>query len=175
MTSRDRSVSRSRKVIDLFEKGYREPPSEPVETSVLAAEEAKPTAGTQRSRLYRLLKRRGRYGATDDELEVLSGLSHHTVSPRRRELVLKGLVRDSGHRRPTRRGREAIVWELGVDLSPNEDGGSPMLQVPNKHEVKLALEDLRTMAVVTKAEGFRAKHPRELAMVGRWLRAIAGE
>jgi len=40
--------------------------------------------------------------ATDDELEVLTGLTHQSCSARRRGLVLKGRIRDSGKRRRTR-------------------------------------------------------------------------
>lgn len=51
-------------------------------------------------------------GWTDDELERWLGLPHQTVSARRRELVLKGLIEDSGERRKTRSGRKAVVWVL---------------------------------------------------------------
>jgi len=49
-------------------------------------------------------------GATDEEVELAFGLAHQTVSPRRRELVLAGLVKDSGERRKTSSGRQATVW-----------------------------------------------------------------
>ena len=51
-------------------------------------------------------------GATNDELEVVLGLIGSTVRPRIVELRDRGLVRDSGKRRPTRTGRNAIVWEV---------------------------------------------------------------
>jgi len=170
MTSKDGA-----EVLDLFSHGYREPPSEPVDTSIMAAEDARPTAGTQRRRLYDVIRRRGSHGATDDELEVLTGLSHHTVSPRRRELVLHGLVRDSGEMRPTRKGRMAKVWELGVDLDPGEDRGGPMVQVPIKAEISLALQDMRRLWTAAREAGCPVLHPREMNLVGRWLRAVAGE
>jgi hypothetical protein len=141
----------------------------------MAAEDARPTAGTQRRRLYDVIKRRGSHGATDDELEVLTGLSHHTVSPRRRELVLAGMVRDSGSMRATRKGRMAKVWELGLDLDPGEDRGGPMVQVPDKAEIKLALRDMRWMWKAAREAGVGPANPREVALVGRWLRAVAGE
>tara|TARA_A100001035_G_scaffold233752_1_gene196582 strand:+ start:157 stop:480 length:324 start_codon:yes stop_codon:yes gene_type:complete len=49
-------------------------------------------------------------GATDDEIEQALGMRHQTASARRRELVLIGLVMDSGERRATRSGRTATVW-----------------------------------------------------------------
>lgn len=53
-------------------------------------------------------------GLTCDEIERAAGLSHQTASARVRELVLKGLVTDSGHKRNTCTGRKAIVWvEVG--------------------------------------------------------------
>ena len=48
-------------------------------------------------------------GATCDEIERTSGLSHQTVSARLRELTMRGLVAPSGETRPTRSGRNAAV------------------------------------------------------------------
>jgi hypothetical protein len=54
-----------------------------------------------------------RFGnATDDELEQRSGNSHQTISSARNWLVEAGWVQDSGKRRNTRSGRQAVVWEL---------------------------------------------------------------
>jgi len=47
---------------------------------------------------------------SDDELTVALGIGISSVNARRRELVLKNVVTDSGRRRPTRTGRTAIVW-----------------------------------------------------------------
>lgn len=57
-------------------------------------------------RLHRTL------GLTDDQIEAICNLPHQTASARRRELVLAGLVYDSGERRKTRTGRSAAVWRL---------------------------------------------------------------
>jgi len=78
------------------------------DTSEQAAVSAPPNAGTKRRRIYDLIVICG--GATDDELEDRTGWRHQTVSARRRELVLSGLVVDSGKRRTTRSGRKAVVW-----------------------------------------------------------------
>lgn len=48
---------------------------------------------------------------TDDELQHALGLPPNTQRPRRVELVRQGKVRDSGVRRKTETGRNAIVWE----------------------------------------------------------------
>ena len=85
-----------------FEKGS--------DTSFSAAMAALPNAGTRRRRVYDILEGRGVAGATDDQVEEVTGWLHQTVSARRRELVLLGLVVDSGERRPTRSNRPATVW-----------------------------------------------------------------
>jgi transcription initiation factor IIE alpha subunit len=51
-------------------------------------------------------------GATSEELERLTELSGNTVRPRLKELERDGFVFKSEDRRPTRSGRDAIVWKL---------------------------------------------------------------
>lgn len=51
-------------------------------------------------------------GYTDEELAKATGLRHYTAAPRRGELVKLGLVVDSGIRRPTTSGHNAIVWKF---------------------------------------------------------------
>lgn len=51
-------------------------------------------------------------GWTDDELIVTLRMTHQSVGPRRGELVAGGWLEDSGLRRPTRAGLDAIVWTL---------------------------------------------------------------
>lgn len=48
----------------------------------------------------------------DHELEAALRMAHQTVSARRRGLVLRGLVEDSGIRRKTASGRNAIAWQV---------------------------------------------------------------
>lgn len=86
------------------------PPHQKVDTSVEAAEAIQPEV----NRLHQLvIERISSVGSsTDDELEDALGLPHQTVSARRRELVLKGVLFDSGERRPTKHGKKAIVWTL---------------------------------------------------------------
>jgi len=50
-------------------------------------------------------------GMTDDELEVFFGRTHQSVSACRNTLMRKGYLVDSGKRRKTRSGNQAIVWE----------------------------------------------------------------
>ena len=66
--------------------------------------------GNLRSRVLRYIEERG--GATDEEAQLALGMSPSTQRPRRVELVQSGAVRDSGRTRPTRSGRQAVVWEV---------------------------------------------------------------
>lgn len=59
----------------------------------------------------RILARLAERPSTDDELQVDLGLPPNTERPRRVELVRQSKVRDSGARRKTATGRNAIVWQ----------------------------------------------------------------
>lgn len=52
-------------------------------------------------------------GLTDEEMMDLLDLGGNTVRPRRRELQLMGRIKDSGRVRPTKSGRDAVVWVIG--------------------------------------------------------------
>ena len=80
------------------------------ETSKDAAKSIEEKAPTLRQQVHKLLKARGLFGATDAEIEASLGMRHQTASARRRELVLKGLAKDSGAKRLTESGRKATVW-----------------------------------------------------------------
>jgi len=80
------------------------------DTSRWAAESMVEFAKTQEGMVYRHIRKQATNGATDDETENVLDLRHQTASARRRGLVLKSLVFDSGMRRATRSGREATVW-----------------------------------------------------------------
>lgn len=81
-------------------------------TSHAAGKEVKRSgrAGTLRARVFVQILRSGVDGATLDELEQIMGVPGNTLRPRRVELHEKGFVIDSGKRRPTRTGKDAIVW-----------------------------------------------------------------
>lgn len=80
------------------------------ETSVNAANEIKPGAGTLRMAVLDFIGKCGDNGATDDEVQVALGMNPSTQRPRRVELWDMGLVRDSGRTRLTRSRRKATVW-----------------------------------------------------------------
>jgi transcription initiation factor IIE alpha subunit len=78
------------------------------ETSRQAARDV--LAKPMREIVLEALIHRGNRGATDDELQTALGMDPSTERPRRVELERAGLVIDSGERRKTRSGREAVVW-----------------------------------------------------------------
>jgi hypothetical protein len=87
------------------------------ETS-MAGQTAKVSARRVRDRILEELRRRGPTGATDIELQAALELSGDTQRPRRQELQLRGLVVDSGIRRPTPRGHTAVVWAAAREQAP---------------------------------------------------------
>jgi hypothetical protein len=52
----------------------------------------------------------GAIGLTADQVQQRLSASHQATSPRMTELVAKGYIMASGRRRPTRSGRDAIIW-----------------------------------------------------------------
>jgi len=93
-------------------EGYDLPPAQRHSaTSIAAAESIKP----QQSRLHKLVLEKlakSRFGETDESLMQLTGLPANTLRPRRRELQLKGKIKDSGQTRATVSGRQATVWRI---------------------------------------------------------------
>ena len=77
-------------------------------TSREAALRAYPRTGTQRHRIWSLMTSHD--GLTADEVNERTGISPNTINPTIRGLVLDGWLEDSGERRMTRAGNEAIVW-----------------------------------------------------------------
>lgn len=68
--------------------------------------------GERQRAVLAVLLEAGRVGKTDEEIEGALGLTHQSASARRRELVLAGLVRDSGARKRNRTGKRATVWSV---------------------------------------------------------------
>jgi len=68
-------------------------------------------SGKNRQRVFLVVQARV-LGATDEEIQVATGINPNSQRPRRVELVDRGYIKDSGRRRKTRSGRSAIVWVL---------------------------------------------------------------
>ena len=83
------------------------------DTSREAGEKAKPNSGKQRELIHFWVKWAGKSeakGMTADELSMLLELPAQSVSARINGLHKDGHIMDSGERRRTRYGRNAIVW-----------------------------------------------------------------
>jgi len=79
------------------------------ETSREAAREIQPTAGTLRAQVLDYIRECGERGATDEEQQIGLDMNPSTQRPRRVELAERGLIEKRGQR-PTRSGRNAVVW-----------------------------------------------------------------
>ncbi len=112
MAARDRSP-RNLKQLQLF--GNEPPQLRPAArgtkpTSRSAAEKIGPHVDEASKRVLGAINHAG--GATCDEIEIRIGMIHQSVSARISGLAAAGLIRDSGEKRPTQRGRGAIVWTV---------------------------------------------------------------
>ena len=67
-------------------------------------------SGTIRAKVFYTNQDAGSKGATDDEIEIAISRSHQSTSGARNTLVKDGWIQDSGLRRLTRYGNQAIVW-----------------------------------------------------------------
>lgn len=97
----------------------------PVGTSDVAARRIAGHAGTLRAAVRALLRERGEYGATDQEIQDALSLPSNTQIPRRWELMNTGEVVASGRKRPTRSGRPATVWVLSEFAPKPGEGVKP--------------------------------------------------
>lgn len=85
------------------------------DTERAAALRVTPRSGSQRARVLAALHSRNVHGATDYELWHYEGIGArpHVPGTRREELIRDGWpIVDSGHRRRTDTGAQAIVWRL---------------------------------------------------------------
>jgi len=82
------------------------------ETSHAAAARVLPNTGTQRAKVLDFIRARYPDGATDDEMQEGLGLRHQSQTPRRNELARDGWIEDSGVKRSTGTGADAIVWRF---------------------------------------------------------------
>jgi hypothetical protein len=91
--------------------GYPEAPGHRgVDTSVAAADAMAPKLGRLQVMAAEAIRDAGDHGLTADELAARLDLSRWSIQPRTSELKRKGVIRDSGQRRPNETGKLAIVW-----------------------------------------------------------------
>src|SRR4051794_4233623 len=88
-------------------------------TSIAAADALTPKLGRLQAMAATAIREAGRHGLTADELAARLEMDRWSIQPRTSELRRKGLIRDSGSRRPNATGKQAIVWisaTLGVNV-----------------------------------------------------------
>lgn len=81
------------------------------DTAVAAAQMQKGKSGTLRMRVLRAIAA-SPDGLADFEVAAALDALHYSCAPRRTELVDLGWVEDSGIRRKTANGTDAVVWRL---------------------------------------------------------------
>lgn len=81
-----------------------------VDTSIAAANALAPKLGPLQRVARAAIRKAGEHGLTADELAARLKMDRYSIQPRTSELRRKGLIRDSGLRRPNRTGKLAIVW-----------------------------------------------------------------
>ena len=81
-----------------------------VETSIAAADALAPKLGRLQRMAECAIRDAGWLGLTADELSARLGMDRWSIQPRTSELKRKGLIEDSGQRRPNCTGKAAIVW-----------------------------------------------------------------
>lgn len=82
------------------------------ETERAAAIRVYPRTGTARRIVLDFIGATGERGATDDEMQAALTMGANTQRPRRVELLNAGWIEDSGARRKTGTGSDAVAWVL---------------------------------------------------------------
>ncbi len=150
------------------------PPFSDEDTSLAAALAVKKNAARKRAKVRAHIEAQGEKGATDDEIEVALGFPHQSASARRRELVLLGLVKDSGVRRKTRNGRWAKVWVTGIGAElPLVREGKLVGGMPSAAELRRALVAARALYAKAGKTGV-IPYKWEFVRACQWLKALAG-
>ena len=91
--------------------GYPDAPGHRgVDTSMAAADDLAPKLGRLQRMAETTIRDAGANGLTADELSARLEMDRWSIQPRTSELRRKGLIRDSGQRRPNGSGKLAIVW-----------------------------------------------------------------
>lgn len=81
-----------------------------------------PESGTPQRTVFDLVRVGGDKGCTDEDVALKTGETRSTVAFLRNELVLKGLLWDSGVRRRDSKGHENVVWSaLPPEASTDDD------------------------------------------------------
>jgi hypothetical protein len=100
-----------------------EPGHRNVDTSVAAAMDLAPKLGRLQRMAETAIREANWLGLTADELSERLGMDRWSIQPRTSELRRKGLISDSGRRRPNSSGKLAIVW-VAINVATGEKSAS---------------------------------------------------
>lgn len=81
------------------------------QTSLDAYDSIQSALPRMEGKLFGYVTASGDAGRTSHEIVAESGIGIQTVSGVLRRITLKGLIEDSGERRPSPSGRKSIVWK----------------------------------------------------------------
>jgi len=79
-------------------------------TSKQAADAIKPMRLSLFQRVHNFIEEREKWGATQEEIHLETGIKENTLRPRIRELEIKGLIEKTDETRKTKSGRNAVVY-----------------------------------------------------------------
>jgi hypothetical protein len=84
-----------------------------IDTSVEAARKMEMSVGHLQRIALKAIRDAGGRGLTTNELAAVARIHRDSIQPRTSELRERGLIYDSGMRRPNANGKNAIVWVAG--------------------------------------------------------------
>jgi hypothetical protein len=129
------------------------------ETSHDAADSVRgEAAGLLESKVYNHVFWKGDDGATAWEICQITGIPNESLTPRLAPLRRKGLIKDSGKRRPGGSGRNQIVWVNGSGIY------TPKKKEPTRAELlaRIAQLEARIAKFEPKASDFTSQPELEL-------------
>lgn len=85
-----------------------------------------PAAGTPQREVFDVVRAAGDKGRTDEEIALKTGQERPTAAFLRNELVLDGMLWDSGGRRRDTKGHENVAWSA-LPAEPSANDTAPML------------------------------------------------
>lgn len=97
------------------------------DTSYQAADSVSDAAANREALALRMIREKGRYGATADEVADALGWERYSARPRLSMLRARGNIDDSGKRRRGVSGRFQVVWlaDEYLPVPSSVAGGTP--------------------------------------------------
>ncbi len=108
-------------------------------------------AQTKRACVARFIHSRSPLGTTDEQVEIALRMYHQTASARRWEMMIRGLVADSGRQVTNRSGSPATLWVVTSLMTPyvlntGDISGFPILPQHRKNPVQQLLKSFMRLS-----------------------------